>query len=174
MLFKNTAIFLLFCTHFALFAEKSIPITIEYAITDDERTWGLMGRDSLPENHSMLFIYQYPRYVSFWMFNCFIDLSIAYLQDDGTIQEIHTLKSYPEKMDPKRPIKNIKDFNLYPPDDPIFAFFQKNAAKSSFKTKYVLEMESDWFDRHGVKIGDRVVWLYPSTSAQILKTSAAD
>jgi len=150
------------------FAQRSVPINIEQAATVEEKTWGLMQRKELPENHGMLFIYQRPQKLSFWMFNCLIDLSLAFLDEDSVITEIRQLKAYPEKMDPKRQVLSLKDLKKYPFFDPILIFFYKNQVSSSKKAQYALEMRSGWFREKGVKVGDRLVWERSSPHAYFI------
>ena len=142
---------------FAIFA-NSIPITIEIADTDEERVWGLMGRGSLPDNHGMLFVYDRQKYLSVWMFNTMMDLSIAFIDNNGVITEIRELKAYPDRMDPERPVRSLKDLALYPPGDPTVRFFRRKRITSDQKVRYVLEMQKGWFKRKGVRPGDRLVW----------------
>ena len=54
-------------------------ITLDHAITNEETQWGMMNRKSLPDNHGMIFTFNDSAIRKFWMFNCYIDLSIAYL-----------------------------------------------------------------------------------------------
>lgn len=147
--------------------EASVPITLEYAITPEQQTWGLMQRTEMAENHGMLFIYPTAESRSFWMFNTLIDLSIAFLDDNKVIKEICELKAYPEIMDPYRPVKSLKDFRKYPLNDPILLFYEKNSVCSSFATKYILEMGKDWFAKNNIKKGDRVQWDIRSPYAYI-------
>src|ERR1700753_660292 len=56
---------------------SNVPITVEVADTPQASENGLMFRDSLPEDHGMLFIFDQPKKASFWMRNTKIPLSIA-------------------------------------------------------------------------------------------------
>lgn len=146
---------------------ESVPITLELARTDQERTWGLMQRDWLPDNHGMLFIYEKPRTLSVWMFNCNMDLSAAFIDNKGVIKEIWELKAYPEMMDPARPVLTYSDLKLYPPYDPIVRFFRNRSVISSEKVRFILEMEGGWFAENSIVPGDRLIWKYGSNEAMI-------
>jgi len=111
-----------------------------------------MWRKTLAPNHGMLFVYQHPRRLSFWMRNCLIDLSIAFLDRENTITEIRELKAYPE-------YKKLSD--IY--------FFWRRRVCSSKPSQYALEMEADWFADNDVKIGDKLVWRLYSPDAWILR-----
>jgi uncharacterized membrane protein (UPF0127 family) len=129
------------------------PVTLEEASTPEQHSWGLMGRTKLAENEGMLFTYDTPQVINVWMFNCWIDLDVAFLDTNKIIREIHQMKAYPGKMDPKRPVLGPKDFRLYSPHDPIVRFFRSHSVQSSFEASYMLEMPQGWFQDHGVGIG---------------------
>lgn len=147
---------------------KSTEFTLEFARTHEQHAWGLMQRHTLPENHGMLFIYPRKQILSLWMFNCFTDLSAAFLDEQGIIQEIHELKSYPEKMDPRRPVHCLEDLSCYPKGDPILQFFLAHKVSSIDKVKYALEMRSGWFAAQGVRPGDAVLWDENQNKGEIL------
>ncbi len=67
---------------------------VEIADTDESRARGLMNRDSLPEDHGMLFVFERDQRLSFWMKDTSIPLSIAYITSDGTIREIYDMEPY--------------------------------------------------------------------------------
>ncbi len=120
----------------------------------DESMWGLMGRKTLGENEGMLFSYEPPQYVSLWMFNCYVDLSVAFLDETFKIVEIVDLLAYPEKMDPERPVNSTKDFARYPYNDPIRHFYSEHGVRSQQPVSYALEMPKGWFKAHGYHVGD--------------------
>lgn len=162
-------LFLLLQTALCFADRDIIPLTLEYARSQAEIEWGLMQRDHLPQDHGMLFIYPSPRHLSFWMFNCLMDLSVAFLDGQGVVQEIHELKAYPERMDPKRPVTKREDLLLYPPYDPVVAFFRDHRVKSCYKATYALEMEAGWFEKRGMRPGDRLVFHPPSPEAYFVR-----
>jgi len=65
---------------------------VDIAETDEEIQQGLMGRTFLPENHGMLFIFDKPRKLSFWMRNTPVPLDIAFINQDGYIESISKME----------------------------------------------------------------------------------
>lgn len=110
------------------------PLLVEVVNTPADRARGLMYRKSMGENEGMLFIFAKPEYLSFWMKNTLIPLSIAYFNSDRRITDIHDMKPNQTK-------------ELY---------------HSSEKAMYALEVNQGWFikrkiGKYGVlKIPDRV------------------
>jgi uncharacterized membrane protein (UPF0127 family) len=70
----------------------------EIATTPREVATGLMFRKSIGLDEGMLFVFDRPGRRSFWMKNCDLPLSAAYIGPDGKILEIHDLE--PNNTDP--------------------------------------------------------------------------
>lgn len=102
-------------------------VRAEVADREAQRRRGLMGRDSLPEDHGMLFVYPEQRTLSFWMRNTRIPLDIAFVDQRGAIVDIQTMEPQSEEMH-----------------------------RSREPAMYALEMTAGWFEEHGVEVGDRV------------------
>jgi uncharacterized membrane protein (UPF0127 family) len=65
------------------------PFLVEIAKTPERRQKGLMGRNSLKPQSGMLFLYERPRHVSFWMKNTLISLDVIFLSANGKILKIY-------------------------------------------------------------------------------------
>lgn len=102
-------------------------LTAEIADTAEHRTIGLMHRFSLAPDSGMLFVFDAPRPQSFWMRNTYVALSIAFIDEHGTIL-------------------NIED--LVPRDE--------KAKWSIGPALYALEMRRGWFAQKGIGPGARV------------------
>src|SRR5258708_25223600 len=62
--------------------------SVELAVTDDERSRGLMFRRSVPESYGMLFDFQRDPEVTMWMRNTYVSLAMIFIHSDGRIRRI--------------------------------------------------------------------------------------
>ncbi len=62
--------------------------TVELAVTDEEQETGLMGRRNVPAGTGMLFVFQQPITVDFWMKDTVVPLDILFIKSDGTVATI--------------------------------------------------------------------------------------
>ncbi|WP_286787795.1 MULTISPECIES: DUF192 domain-containing protein [Pseudomonas] len=114
------------------FERKSVQVgihtvTVEVADTASKREQGLMHRHQLPEMHGMLFVFDEPKKVCFWMHDTILPLSIAFLDARGRIVDIQDMEPLSE------------DLHCAPSE-----------------VTQALEMNKGWFRRQGVKTGDQV------------------
>ncbi len=67
----------------------SARFAVEIADDEAERSRGLMYREDLSTSAGMLFIYEQPQNVSFWMKNTLIPLDMIFIGADGRVNDIH-------------------------------------------------------------------------------------
>jgi len=100
-------------------------LVAELALSPDQQRTGMMFRTNMPENTAMLFPLPYTQRASFWMKNCPLPLSAAYIDPEGVIQEVHE-----------------------------FQRFNTNAVvAASDNIRFVLEAPEGWFQRHHIQPG---------------------
>jgi len=112
-------------------------ILVEIADTKETRNQGLMGRTALPEGHGMLFVFDSPEPLSFWMKNTLIPLSIGFFNERGQLINV-------EEMVPPNPTTPDKDLPTY---------------QSKAPAKYALEMPSQWFHNHHITPNTHIIGL---------------
>lgn len=81
---------------------KSHKFTVELASTPIEQEIGLMHRNTMAEDHGMLFDFHEERRASFWMRNTFIPLDMVFIHSDGRIEAIRQ-NAVPHSEDPIGP-----------------------------------------------------------------------
>ncbi len=67
---------------------------IEVARTPQQHELGLMKRDSMPENHGMIFVFEDEHLLEFWMKDTRIPLDIMYLDADGKVVSVGQMQPY--------------------------------------------------------------------------------
>ena len=73
--------------------------TVEVAATPAEQEKGLMFRRSLAPNRGMIFPYDPPQDVAFWMKNTLIPLDMVFIRADGHVARI-AANTLPMSLDP--------------------------------------------------------------------------
>ena len=73
--------------------------TVEVARTPEEQAQGLMFRKSVPPDRGMIFPYDPPVQVSFWMKNTLVPLDMVFIGPDGKIGRI-AANTTPMSLDP--------------------------------------------------------------------------
>lgn len=61
---------------------------LEVAHTDEQRQRGLSSRSSLDIDEGMLFLFDEAQRVSFWMRDTILELSLAWIDEEGRIYEV--------------------------------------------------------------------------------------
>lgn len=71
---------------------KEIVLECEVARSEKDKERGLMFRKFLGKNRGMIFVYNKPHEMNFWMQNTHVPLSIAYVHEKLFISSIHDMK----------------------------------------------------------------------------------
>lgn len=109
------------------FKSVSKSLDVEVANSDTKRQQGLMYRKELAKDRGMLFLWPQSNTKCMWMKNTSLPLSVAYLSNDGVIQEI---------------------YNMVP--------FSEDSVCSANSTRIALEVNAGWFEENGIAVGDKL------------------
>ena len=101
-------------------------IEVEVAKTREEWAIGLMNRNSMPQEHGMLFVFDQTSPLCFWMKDTNIPLSTAFLDEQGTIINVVDME----------PLSEAKHCSLRP-------------------ARFALEMNQGWFAKNGFSAGTK-------------------
>lgn len=117
---------------------KLLELTCELSDTHEERAVGLMNRSELGHLEGMLFYYETPREVSFWMKNTLIPLDIVFVDPDYKVIRV-------SQADPEPGVQD-DDLTRYP---------------SGGEVRYVIEMNQGMAEDFDIVPGVGVtVWEY--------------
>ncbi len=111
----------------AVLSLKGRPLHVEIARTRKQRRKGLMHREELGPKQGMVFVFPEDQYLSFWMKDTGLPLSIAFLDSRGRVVDIFQLEPY----------------SLIP-------------VRSTQKCRYALEVNQGFFRATGLQQGDYI------------------
>lgn len=100
-------------------------VRMQIAVRDEEMQRGLMERRDLGPNDGMLFVYDRPQSMSFWMRNTPTPLDIGFFDRSGKLVEIY----------------------------PLHPFDETSVQSRSTELLIALETNQGWFRENGVKTG---------------------
>lgn len=95
---------------------NNVPVRVEVADTIGKQTKGLGGRDSLPEDHGMIFPFSLPDTYSFIMRDMHFPLDIIWIRDGKIIDISHDVPApkqggVPFSVMPKQPVNAVLEVN---------------------------------------------------------------
>lgn len=71
---------------------------VEVARTEEEKVKGLQEKESLGEDEGMLFVYDKPQEIAFWMKDTAIPLNIVFMDEDGEVISVKQGQPYDETL----------------------------------------------------------------------------
>lgn len=108
--------------------DKTHSFTVELARTPEERSRGLMFRETMAADAGMLFDFGRVARQAMWMKNTFIPLDMLFIRSDGTIHHIQ------QRTQPR----------------------SENVIPSNGRVRAVLELNGGTVERLGIRVGDVV------------------
>lgn len=106
---------------------EDVVLDCEVARTEKDKERGLMFRKTLAKNRGMIFVYNKPEEMNFWMRNTVLPLSIAYVHEKLFIASIHDMK--PLDLD---------------------------VVSSDIAVLYAIEVNQGWFRSNSIHSGNRI------------------
>ena len=107
---------------------EEVNLCVELAISQIEKTKGLMYRKDLSNSDGMLFIWKNEGKRCMWMKNTYISLDLGFFREDMTLIEVKGLS--PRSLD---------------------------SVCSSEPAKYALELSKGWFSSHNIKNNSKLI-----------------
>jgi uncharacterized membrane protein (UPF0127 family) len=102
-------------------------IQAEVAANGPDRAKGLMCRTAMAPNAGMLFVFRELEPHCMWMRNTLIPLSVAFIDEQGTVVSIHEMQ----------PLTEVSHCAARP-------------------ARYALEMNTGWFEKRGIRPGAKL------------------
>ncbi|MDI9313522.1 MAG: DUF192 domain-containing protein [Hydrotalea sp.] len=106
-----------------------VTLLVEYATRDATRDQGLMFRTSLPDHGGMLFLFDKPQVVYFWMKNTILPLDMVFIDAAGRVRHIAR--------------------HATP--------YSEDSISSQYPVKWVLEVMAGQARQYGIGLGDQMV-----------------
>jgi len=103
-------------------------VRLQLAVRLPEMQRGLMERRDLGPDDGMIFVYERPQRLSFWMRNTPTPLDIGFFRGDGTLAEVY----------------------------PLHPFDETPVASRAEDLQFAVELKQGWFREHGVRPGARL------------------
>ena len=103
-------------------------VRMQLAVRDTEMQRGLMQRRDLGRDDGMIFVYERPRQLSFWMRNTPTPLDIGFFNAAGELQEVY----------------------------PMYPFDETSVPLRSTEIQFALEMNQGWYRDNQVKPGAKL------------------
>ena len=103
-------------------------VRMQLAVSEPEMEHGLMERRDLGRDEGMIFVYDSPRQMTFWMRNTPTPLDIGYFTAQGELAEIY----------------------------PMFPFDDRTIASRSSAIQFALEMNQGWYSASNLRTGARL------------------
>src|SRR3990167_3887756 len=116
---------------FVFFLILAVIVRVEVAVTAEQKSRGLAGRENLAEGEGMMFVFDQPGQYGFWMKGMKFPLDFVWIREGKVVEVTEDI-----------PVSDEDAPKVYQPQQPIEAMMEVNAG---------------WVRENGVKAGDRIV-----------------
>jgi uncharacterized protein len=113
--------------HFSIKVGDQV-VRMQLAVRPNEMQRGLMERRNLGSDEGMIFVYERPQQMSFWMHNTPTPLDIGFFGHEGTLQEVY----------------------------PLHPFDETSVTSRGSDLQFALEVNQGWFREKAVKPGAKL------------------
>ena len=120
---------------------SSLYMRLELALTEKQREIGLMNRTSMPSDGGMIFVFEKPKPMAFWMKNTLIPLDILFLDANGKVVAVH-------RMEVERPRRENEPEQIY--DMSLTPY------PSGAPAQFAIELNAGQVAKCGIKVGQTV------------------
>ena len=103
-------------------------VRMQLAIQPREMEQGLMFRRDLGRNDGMIFLYERPQQMGFWMRNTPTPLDIGFFNSEGVLEEVY----------------------------PMYPFDERAVQSRGDQMRFALEMNQGWYRENGVRVGAKL------------------
>ena len=117
------------------------PFSLKVSISNDSRTRGLGGVRELAPDEGMLFVFPDAAPRGFWMYDCLMNIDIAFIDPLGHVTAIHTMPMEPQRGEEESIVEYEARLPRY---------------RSGFPAQYAIELAPGMFDELGISRGDRL------------------
>ncbi len=114
---------------------------LDVASDDSTRTQGLMGRTEIASDGGMLFIFPTAQVRQFWMGYCLVDIDVIFLDPQGRVTAIHTMKTEAPRKEDESESAYSDRLAKYP---------------SVYATQFAIELRAGSIERLGVAVDDKI------------------
>ncbi len=106
---------------------STVEVLAEIARTEEEKNFGFMERENIPEGTGMLFVFDRDQIMNFWMYNTPTALTIAYIDSRGTIREMYDMTP-----------------------------LSLASVSGTVSCRYALEVPQGWFAKNNIEVGSTI------------------
>jgi len=115
--------------------------TVDVANDDARRIQGLKGVTAISPDGGMIFIFPNNQIRSFWMADCLVDMDVIFLDPQGRVTALHTMKVEP-------PPRTDESRSTYESRLPLYS--------STYPAQFAIEFRAGTVQRLGLDVNSKV------------------